>query len=132
MADHTVSLPPAEEWVARALSGYVRRPRKARQIAMALHHVLFDSGQDEVPIPVRDIARAAGASPSSVALAIERLRGLGLLQLTGGGEWRALPGGRPGQRMPHRYRANWPPGEIAPRNPIPRPDFGISPATPPG
>jgi hypothetical protein len=99
---------------------------------MALHHVLFDSGQDEVAIPVREIARAAGASPSSVASAIERLRGLGLLQLTGGGEWRAQPGGQPGQRMPYRYRAGWPPSEAAPRSALPRPSFGMPPATPPG
>jgi hypothetical protein len=102
-------LPPVDEWVEMALSGYTRRPRKARQIMIALHRVLSDAGQAEVAVPVRAIALAAAASPSSVASTIERLRRSGLLRLTGGGEWVALPGGRPGQRTPYRYRAQWPP-----------------------
>jgi hypothetical protein len=104
--------------VRLALHGYVRRPRKAREIVVEVHRVLCDAGLEDVAIPVRAVADAVDASPSSVASAIDRLRRLGLLELTGGGEWIARRGGLPGQRVPYRYRAPWPPGGLGPTTPL--------------
>lgn len=88
---------------------YKRRPRKAEQILDALYTALAGGSGGDVPIPLRVIAAAAGASPSSVGATIERLRELGLLHHAGGGEWVAQPAGRPGLRLPYRYRPQWPP-----------------------
>jgi hypothetical protein len=74
-----------------------------------LYAVLAGGAGDDVPVPVRAIAAAAGASPSSVGSTIDRLRHLGLIDLSGGGEWIPQPNGRPGSRTPHRYRPHWPP-----------------------
>jgi hypothetical protein len=109
LTDPVADMPRAEDWIAYALGGYHRRPRKAQRILEAVYEVLAGQSTDGVAIPVREVALRAGASPSSVASALERLRDLGLLRRTGGGDWIARPAGRPGVRLPYLYQPLWPP-----------------------